>query len=120
MPPGNDGPGERGLLYDYFLYENLFPDLIGGREVDRGYDSLLPEGNWPMTVMIQGDADDDVDPAVCRDVAGKLGERAILFVAEGEGHLFERSKYWEEVEADEGMVAVRRAVEALDGVVRGL
>lgn len=119
LPPGNDGPPERGLLYDYFLYENLFPDLIGGREVDRGFDSP-PEGKWPMTVMIQGDADDDVDPAVCRDVAGKLGERAMLLVAEGKGHLFERSKFWEEVEVEEGLVVVRKAVEALDEVVSGV
>lgn len=122
LPQGNDGPGERGLLYDYFVYENVFPDLIGGREVDRGFDSPPPPAGdkWPMTVMIQGDADDDVDPAVCGDVAGVLGERARLFVAEGKGHLFERSKFWEEVEGDEGLVSVRRAVEALDAVVRGV
>ncbi|KAK1829804.1 Alpha/Beta hydrolase protein [Podospora conica] len=122
LPEGNDGPAERGLLYDYFVYENLFPDLIGGREVDRGFDAPEAEGldKWPVTVMIQGDADDDVDPAVCRDVAEKLGGRAMLFVAEGKGHLFERSKFLEEVEADEGLLAVRRAMEALDGVVKGV
>ncbi|KAK0747171.1 Alpha/Beta hydrolase protein [Schizothecium vesticola] len=120
LPPGNDGAPERGLLYDYFLYENLFPDLVGGRQVDAGFDSPPATGErWPVTVMIQGDADDDVDPGVCRDVAGKLGGRAMLFVAEGKGHLFERTKFWEEVEAEGGLVAVRRAVEALDGVVRG-
>ena len=122
-PPGNDGDPLRGMLYDYFLYENLFPDLVG-TAVDPGFDWAQDTASWklerwPMTIMIQGDADDDVDPDVCRDVASKLGRKAVLCVAEGKGHLFEKAKFLEDVESEEGLAAVTKAIAVLDEVVGG-
>jgi hypothetical protein len=110
----------RGMLYDYYVYENAYVPLVGS--VDPGFDwaedatqsSRLAE--WPVTVFIQGDADDDVNIDVCASVAKRLGtKKGRLFVAEGQGHLFEGTMFLED--ETPAMDAVRRAVDDLDQAV---
>ena len=118
MDPSQDP--NRGLLYDYFLYLNAYEPLVSS--VDPGYEwasngsqvSRLAE--WPVTVLIQGDADDDVKMDVCADTARWLGEeKGRLYVAKGQPHLFEMAKFLED--RTPGMEAVRQALHALDAAV---
>lgn len=118
--PASGQDPNRGLLYDYFLYDNTFVPLVGS--VDPGFDwaqdaaqsSKLAE--WPVTVFIQGDDDDDVAMDVCASVAKRLGgKKGRLCIAKGRGHLFEGARFVDD-EAP-GMDAVRRAVDELDQAV---
>ncbi|KAK3312075.1 Alpha/Beta hydrolase protein [Apodospora peruviana] len=113
----------RGILYDYWLYENQFVHLVG--DADPGFDWTRDEAEklklseWPITIFIQGDGDEDVREDVCRDVARQLGIKAIYCQARGQGHLFERTKYLEDVitvdpQGGDAMDAVRKAVAELD------
>ncbi|KAK5651896.1 hypothetical protein OQA88_11555 [Cercophora sp. LCS_1] len=121
--PGFDRDPDRGLLYDYYLYENLFVDLVG--DVDPGFDWTKDESqkrklaDWPVTIFIQGDDDDDVSPKVWEYVAGQLGEKAVHFEAKGQGHLFEKSSYLEDFEDGAPAAVVKKAIEELDRVVGG-
>ena len=126
-PPGNDKNNNRGLLYDYYVYNGEFIALLEGVDLgfswtdDAEHKSKLQE--WPITIFIQGDADEGVREDVCSDTARLLGERAVYFMAPGQNHLFERTYFLEdEVRDQEGrdvMDAVRRAIGALDRAVAG-
>jgi acetyl esterase/lipase len=122
QPPvsGNSEAVPRGCLYDYWLYKNAFLDLVG--DVDPGYDwAKIEDGKakldiWPTTIIIQGNDDYDVDFKVSSHMVEALGEDKVkLCVADGQGHLFEATKFLEDDVA--GMDAVRTAVQHLDQVV---
>jgi len=123
--PDCDGDPTRGLLYDYYLYENLFLDFVGN--VDPGFDWARDKSNaskleeWPVTILIQGDNDDDLSPGVASEVAATLGDKAVYCKAEGQGHLFERHRYFEDIleSPGGGNLAVQQAIAALDKVVEG-
>lgn len=110
------------MLYEYYLYENLFLDLVG--DVDKGFDWARRDEEkrqaWPVTIFIHGDEDDDVSPDVCMSVAEKLGHRVVYCKARGKGHLFERGVFLEDLgedmETPEG--AVLKAIDAVDQAVR--
>lgn len=108
---------KRNSLYDYFLYENAFGDIVG--EVDPGFDWALEKGEkwkvWPPTIFIQGNADVDVDKDVCVSAADKLGEKARFFMAEGQPHLFEASSFLEDETA--AMGTVRAAIAEQKSVI---
>ncbi|KAM7183662.1 Alpha/Beta hydrolase fold [Naviculisporaceae sp. PSN 640] len=116
-PPGNDQDIGRGMLYDHWLYNGEF--LARVEDVDPGFANLTANKSelqkWPRTVFIQGDQDFDVSTKVCEDTARQLGQRAVLCLASGQGHLFERSCFLEDTL--DGMDAVRRAVGELDQIV---
>ncbi|KAK1749767.1 alpha/beta-hydrolase [Echria macrotheca] len=126
LPPEWAHDPERGLLYDFYLHENLFLDFVGS--VDPGFDwaenKSDPEKlkNWPTTIFIQGDADDDVEADVCSSVASALGDKAMYFEAKGMPHLYERHMFLEDIEngTGPGEVAVKQAITALDGVIGGV
>lgn len=112
----------RGCLYDYYLYNNGFLEMVGG--VDPGFEWAKKESegerlkNWPTTVFIQGDSDPDVAPGVTTETVGYLGpDKAKLHMAVGEDHLFEQLSFLE----DEGpsMDVVRDALKSLDAAVSG-
>ncbi|KAK0621032.1 Alpha/Beta hydrolase protein [Immersiella caudata] len=121
LPEGFTSDPNRGLLYDYYLHENLFLDLVG--EVDPGFDWATTDEQklkaWPSTIFIHGDADADVDLDVCISIVKSLGGKAKHFLAKGQGHLFERGYFLEDlgVDRDAPMGAVLKAVDALDRVV---
>ncbi|KAK3935274.1 lipase 2 [Diplogelasinospora grovesii] len=117
LSPGVGQDPSRGMLYDYFLYDNAFLSMVGS--VDLGFDWARDESQrsrltaWPVTIFIQGDDDPDVSPSVCEDVVQALGrEKAKLCLAKGRAHLFEKTSYVEDT--DEGMDAVRHAIDELD------
>lgn len=121
-PPAEKSAGEkeidkRDTLYDYFLYENAFGEIVG--DVDLGFDWALERGEkweaWPPTVFIQGDADVDVEKDVCVSAASKLGDKARFFMAEGQPHLFEASSFLEE--ETPAMDQVRAAIAELKDIV---
>ena len=122
-PSPEDSPeGElsRGCLYDYFLYKNEFPSLVGS--VDPGFECARQDSDseklstWPKTVFIQGDADTDVDMDVTVHAAECLGsEKAELCIAKGQPHLFEATQFIED--QGDAMDVVRSAVHELDLVV---
>lgn len=117
-PPSEQDPN-RGMLYDYFLYNNTYVSLVGS--VDAGFDwaqdaaQSAKLAEWPPTILIQGDDDDDVAMDVCASVADKLGDKGKLFLAEDLGHLFEASSFIDDNAP--GMHIVRRAVDELDQIV---
>jgi hypothetical protein len=117
--PQPDAEGiPRGCLYDFYLYNNKFVELVG--DVDPGYDWPVSDverrRNWPPTIIIQGNADVDVDMAVSTHMVDCLGpDKVRLCLAEGEEHSFEAACYLEDDSG--GMDAVRFAVSVLDDVV---
>ncbi|MBE3043252.1 hypothetical protein IMZ48_11915, partial [Candidatus Bathyarchaeota archaeon] len=115
--PPAPAPGvrsNRGDLYDYYLFHNLFPVLVG--DIDPGYGPGTQVADWPPTVLIHGNADPDVALDVSLHMHENLGgDKVKLFVAEGQGHLFEDVSWWED--ETEGMGVVREAVACLDGIV---
>ena len=106
-------------LYSYYVHHNAFPSIVG--DVDKGFEWALDPAErakvqgWPMTIMIQGDADRHVDMEVSLHVSRCLGNKARLCMAKDQPHLFEREAFLE----DDGhrMNAVRMAVERLDEAV---
>lgn len=123
--PAQDGPTpkyRRGDLYDYYTYKNGWLDLVG--EVDPGYEwakggspaARERVARWPPTVILHGNDDDDVPLGVSEQMRDCLGEaRVSLFVADGQPHLYELTKFID----DEGpeMGAVKDAVKRLDEIV---
>ncbi|SPO01535.1 uncharacterized protein DNG_04208 [Cephalotrichum gorgonifer] len=108
-------PYRRGCLYEYYLHRNAFPALVA--DIDPGFESASTSGrSWPPTVIIQGDDDYSVSMDVSVHMRDMLGEdRVKLFLAKGQGHLFEAASWWEDDGA--GMDAVREAIAALDTIV---
>ena len=115
-----DGEHFRGELYDYYLYNNKYLELVG--EVDPGFDwakdpkNAQRLGKWPVTSIFHGDDDYDVPIDVSKDMESSLGkEKVKLTVVEGGAHLFEARKFVE----DEGseMEAVKKAFKVLEDVV---
>ncbi|KAH8664330.1 Alpha/Beta hydrolase protein [Xylariales sp. PMI_506] len=121
-PGGGESGGEgggwpRGCLYDYYLYNNAFPDLVG--HVDLGFEWAKqdPLGEklkaWPPTIFILGDEDVDVSPDLIHHTVDALGpKKTRLCTAKGQGHLFEAASYIED--ETEAMNSVRNAVAFLD------
>ncbi|EQB53620.1 hypothetical protein CGLO_06635 [Colletotrichum gloeosporioides Cg-14] len=117
---GNPDEFPRGCLYDYYVYRNEFPGLVG--DIDPGYEWAKAASAkdkvaaWPPTTIIQGNADEDVDLAVSTHMVGCLGEdKAKLFLAEGQPHRYEATRFLED-DVD-GMDAVRQAVSNLEADV---
>ncbi|KAL7806398.1 alpha/beta-hydrolase [Trichoderma aethiopicum] len=124
VPPEKDAASDdesyRGMLYDYYTFNNSFVDLVG--DVDPGYQWARQPGakervaEWPRTVIFHGDNDPDVELNVSEDMRDCLGEdKVTLFVAKGQPHLFELEKFIEDEVP--GMDAVRQAVAKLDETV---
>lgn len=123
---GGEGDKElglrRGLLYEYYVYNNSFPELV--HPVDPGFNEPTKENLgwrlcWPPTVVIHGR--DDVDFPLggslwMRDAI--LEDKVRVFIAEGKGHLFELGLFLEE--GNGGMDVVKRAIEALDEMVQSV
>lgn len=111
-PPKKEGEGEEAPgLYEYYLYHNEFPSLV--RPIDPGYPA--PRA-WPPTVIIHGNDDYDVSVDVSLHMQEALGEVKVkLFVAEGQGHLFDEGSWWED--GGPGMEAVREGLGCLGGIV---
>ncbi|KAL7805904.1 alpha/beta-hydrolase [Trichoderma gracile] len=110
----------RGMLYDYYTFNNSFVDLVG--DVDPGYqwakqpDARDRVAEWPKTIIFHGDNDPDVELNVSEEMRDCLGEdKVMLIVAQGQPHLFELEKFIEDDAP--GMDAVRQAVAKLDEVV---
>ncbi|KAI0481936.1 Alpha/Beta hydrolase protein [Xylariaceae sp. FL0804] len=110
----------REYLYDYFVYHNAYQILVGG--VDPGFQWAEDPASkekleaWPTTIFIQGDQDPDVPPEIITSAVDSLGpEKAVLFMARGEEHLFEAESYLED--DIEYMTTVRDAVTALDRAI---
>ncbi|KAK1245996.1 hypothetical protein MKX07_005065 [Trichoderma sp. CBMAI-0711] len=110
----------RGMLYDYYTFNNSFVDLVG--DVDPGYqwakqpDAKDRVAEWPKTVVFHGNNDPDVELNVSEEMRDRLGEdKVTLFVAKGQPHLFELEKFMEDDAP--GMDAVRQAVAKLDEIV---
>ena len=102
---------EAPSLYDYYLYHNEFPPLVS--PIDPGYPA--PRA-WPPTVIIHGNDDYEVSVDVSLHMQETLGEENVkLFVAEGQGHLFEEASWWED--GAPGMEAVREALGCLGDIV---
>ena len=128
FPPtkGFDTAGQNpylGSLFSYFVRENAYLPRLA--DIDPGYDWAATAAadpaqrdklaQWPVTIFIQGDADTAVPLEVCGDAAKALGEKGRMFVAKGEGHLFENGSFLEE--QGPGMDAVRQAIDELHKVV---
>lgn len=109
----------RGNRYAYYVTTNAFVPMLG--EIDRGFEWAIGERErdnlrkWPFTVLIHGDSDAGVDVDVAMHVKACLGDRAALFLAKGEDHLFEAESFLED--PDEKMDVVRDAVAELDRAV---
>lgn len=116
-PAEDEFHDNRGLLYDYYTYNNAFIKLLG--ETDPGYDWAVTDDarrkKWPQTVIFHGNDDYDVELDVSEDMKKKLGDRVDLFIAEGKPHLFERALFLED--DDSGMKVVREAIARLDEIV---
>ncbi|KAL7923810.1 Alpha/Beta hydrolase protein [Trichoderma austrokoningii] len=110
----------RGMLYDYYLYNNSFVDLVGS--VDAGYQWAKLAGakervaQWPKTVIFHGNNDPDVELSVSEDMRDCLGDdRVTLIVADGQPHSYELVKFIED--DGSGMDVVRQSVARLDEIV---
>ena len=100
--PEDDGKRESGELYDYFLYTNHFPVLLGDTDPGFSVPSSNPDAEkvlarWPPTVVIHGDDDYDVPFSCSKDMQTALGEDKVqLIVAPGQGHLFDLTLFLED------------------------
>ncbi|KAL6907239.1 Alpha/Beta hydrolase protein [Trichoderma evansii] len=110
----------RGMLYDYYTFNNSFVDIVGS--VDPGYQwAKLPDAKdrvaqWPKTVIFHGNNDPDVELNVSEDMRDCLGEdKVTLIIADGQPHLYELEKFIEDDAP--GMDVVRQAVARLDEIV---
>lgn len=110
-------PLDRRCLYEYYLYNNKFSNLV--EHVDPGFqwisDGASDEklANWPRTIFIHCREDRDVSVDVTIAIAQYLtSTKADMFLTSGQGHLFEATSYLED--DNPGMDVVREAIEALD------
>lgn len=114
------GHYSKGDLYEYYTHKNKWIDLLG--VVDLGYSwaqdpsAQSRREKWPQTVIFHGDNDAPVPHNISVEMRDSLGKDKVrLFIAPGEGHLFEQQCWIE----DEGpsMAVVKEAVHALDECV---
>ncbi|CAH0054160.1 unnamed protein product [Clonostachys solani] len=92
---------QRGLLYEYLIYKNQYLNLVG--DLDRGYEWAKEPGysskvkDWPVSIVIHGDADRGVPLDVSEQMRACLGQDKIfIFVAKGQDHLFELDRFIED------------------------
>ncbi|KAJ5979886.1 Endomembrane protein 70-like protein [Penicillium waksmanii] len=108
---------QRRKLYEFFVNKNMYVEMVEG--VDLGFDWATERHNkwndWPPTIIVQGDNDDDVNKDVAIYVAKLLGEKAKLFLAERKGHMFEATAFLDD--EVEGLDVVRRAARELENVI---
>jgi hypothetical protein len=104
---------QRVELYDYYLHRNLYPIMLD--TVDPGFLDSSKLGDWPATIFIQGGEDCDVSVDVSKSTAEALGGKGRMFLAEGEGHLFEACSYLED--PGKGISILKEAITALDEVI---
>ena len=107
--PDDDLP--RPDLYDYYVQENLYPEIF--RNVEKKIE-LGPQ--IPKCVLLHGDDDPDAPLSLSEAFVEEVGEEnASLIVVPGKGHCFDNGLFID----DEGveMRAVRKAWELLDAVV---
>ena len=110
----------RGIVYDYLVQSNEYLAYVS--KVDPGFDWATAKtsdrklSEWPKTVLLQGDRDEDVDMDVCRSVATKLGDKADLIMSPGQGHRFGRESFLED--QGPGMDDIMKAVTVLENFVR--
>ncbi|UKZ91768.1 uncharacterized protein TrAFT101_006739 [Trichoderma asperellum] len=116
----NDCDSQRGMLYDFYTFNNSFVDLVGS--VDPGYqwakrpDAKDRVAQWPKTVIFHGNNDPDVELNVSEDMRDCLGEdKVTLIIADGQPHLYELEKFIEDDAP--GMDVVRQSVARLDEIV---
>ncbi|KAI5457018.1 Alpha/Beta hydrolase protein [Mariannaea sp. PMI_226] len=122
QPQGGDlAKRLRGAMYEYYTYNNAWPDLVG--EIDQGYDWTKDPANaarvaeWPPTVIIHGDDDHGAPIGISEIMQQALGEDKVkLIVAKGLDHLYEIESFIEESDLP-GMGTVRESLEILDGIV---
>lgn len=122
-PEAASGESYRGMLYDYYTFNNAFLDIVGS--VDPGYQwAKLPDAKdrlaqWPKTVIFHGDQDPDVELSVSEDMRDCLGaDKVTLIIADGQPHLYELEKFIEDDAP--GMDVVKQAVARLDEIVASL
>jgi hypothetical protein len=88
-PAAEEDADQRDELYDYFVQEDLYSDMVG--EVDPGFEWAESRSarweSWPRTIFIQGDMDTEVDKDGCVSTACSLDDKASMFMAEGQPHL---------------------------------
>ncbi|CAH0031572.1 unnamed protein product [Clonostachys rhizophaga] len=111
---------QRGLLYEYLIYKNQYLNIVGN--LDRGYDwAKDPEygfkvKDWPVSIVIHGDADRGVPLDVSEQMRACLGQdKVVIFVAKGQDHLFELDRFIEDLGPE--MDTVRSAVAYLVDIV---
>lgn len=109
---------QRGVLYDYYTHRNEWTKLVGDLDPAFGTAAFTAEKKaaWPLTVVFHGNEDYDVPLGVSelmRDAVG--GDTVSLFVADGQPHLYEMTRFIEDEDAC--MDAVRKAVARLDDIV---
>ncbi|KAH8168629.1 endomembrane protein 70-like protein [Sarocladium implicatum] len=109
----------RGMLWAYYVYQKLFPSLIGA--VDSGFADPAKDNQhhrlaWPRTIVVHGDADKDFPLEGSMWMKDAIGEdRVQVFVAKGQDHLFELGCFLED--EGEAMDVLRDALRALDRAV---
>jgi hypothetical protein len=111
---------QRGVLYEYLIYQNQYLDLVG--DLDRGYhwakelEYNSKVKDWPAIIVIHGDADQGVPLDVSEQMRACLGQdKVFIFVAKGQDHLFELDRFIED--AGPEMDTVRSAVAYLVDIV---
>lgn len=109
----------RGMLYEHLVRtDSLLPFV---HVVDPGFmwanDRKNPRAleDWPFTILLQGDKDEDVDQDVCQSVSDSLGNRALLIMVKGAGHRFGRTSFLEDRVL--GMDKIQLATQVLEWAV---
>jgi len=102
---------QRAYLYDWLVQENQYPDLV--REVDKG-PSDPSWSNYPPTIMIHGDVDEDVPMELSQMMIGTIGPTpAKLYIASGQPHNFDEGLFL----GDPALSIVEDAWKALDAII---
>jgi acetyl esterase/lipase len=109
---------KRGTLYDYYIHRNLWTELVGDLDPAFGTVAFTAEKKaaWPPTIVFHGNEDYDVPLGVNELMRDAVGSHKVsLFVADGQPHLYEATRFVEDEDAC--MDAVREAVARLDEIV---
>lgn len=103
----------RRQLYELFVHHNEYNKMLG--VVDPGFAWTKSEpskcSKWPITIIVTGSKDEDVDKDVSISTANQLGGKALLFIAPDQPHMFEATKFLEDEVAE--MNVIREAIKAL-------